>query len=41
MLVSPVPRPKRPEWLRAPAPAGEGYRQVKALVDQLGLHTVC
>lgn len=41
MLVLPVIRPKRPEWLRAPAPAGEGYRRVKALVDRLGLHTVC
>jgi len=32
---------KRPAWLRVPAPAGEGYREVRALVDHLGLHTVC
>lgn len=31
----------RPAWLRAPAPAGEGYREIRALVERLGLHTVC
>jgi lipoyl synthase len=34
-------RPQRPAWLRAPAPAGQQYRDVKALVDGLNLHTVC
>ena len=34
-------RPKRPQWLRAPAPAGENYRDLKALIDGLNLHTVC
>jgi len=34
-------RPVRPAWLRAPAPAGENYRELKVLVRQLGLHTVC
>lgn len=34
-------RPLRPAWLRAPAPAGENYRELKVLVRQLGLHTVC
>ncbi|MFB3827051.1 MAG: lipoyl synthase [Bryobacteraceae bacterium] len=33
--------PKRPDWLRAPAPAGENYRDVKELVQGLRLHTVC
>lgn len=33
--------PRRPEWLRAPAPAGGNYRELKALVDRLKLHTVC
>jgi lipoic acid synthetase len=31
----------RPQWLRAPAPAGESYTQVKSLIDSLRLHTVC
>jgi lipoic acid synthetase len=33
--------PKRPEWLRAPAPAGENYQDIKQLVARLRLHTVC
>ena len=38
-IVPPVT--KRPEWLRAPAPAGENYRDVRSLVEGLRLHTVC
>lgn len=34
-------RPKRPEWLRAPAPVGDNYRDLKDLVSRLKLHTVC
>lgn len=34
-------QPKRPEWLRAPAPVGENYQQLKDLVTDLRLHTVC
>jgi lipoic acid synthetase len=34
-------QPKRPEWLRAPAPVGENYQQLKDLVTSLRLHTVC
>jgi lipoic acid synthetase len=34
-------RPKRPAWLRAPAPVGPEYRDLKSLVDGLRLHTVC
>ena len=41
MLVSIAPRLPRPEWLRAPAPVGENYRDLKALIDNLRLHTVC
>ena len=37
----PGPAGQRPEWIRAPAPAGENYRQLKRLVSDLGLHTVC
>jgi lipoic acid synthetase len=31
----------RPAWLRAPAPVGENYRELKGLVERLQLHTVC
>ncbi len=31
----------RPDWLRAKAPAGEGYRDIKETMRGLGLHTVC
>ena len=34
-------KPKRPVWLRAPAPVGAEYRDLKKLVDGLNLHTVC
>ena len=33
--------PARPAWLRAPAPVGENYRELKHLVETLQLHTVC
>jgi lipoic acid synthetase len=32
---------QRPPWLRAPAPVGENYRELKQLVTDLKLHTVC
>jgi lipoic acid synthetase len=41
VLVPIEPRPARPEWLRAPAHAGDNYRELKSLVDRLRLHTVC
>ena len=31
----------RPSWLRAPAPAGPNYRELKTLITDLKLHTVC
>lgn len=42
MLVSIEPaRAKRPAWLKAPAPVGDNYRELKQLVADLKLHTVC
>lgn len=41
VLVKLEPRPKRPEWLKAPAPVGRDYSELKALVTDLRLHTVC
>ena len=38
--ISSTPLP-RPAWLRAPAPVGQNYRDLKRLIDGLGLHTVC
>src|ERR1039457_3396505 len=41
--ISPVrttPAPK-PEWLKARAPVGENYHDLKRLARSLGLHTVC
>jgi lipoyl synthase len=40
-LVTISPQPERPKWLRAPAPVGENYRELKQLVTELNLHTVC
>ncbi len=34
-------QPPRPAWLRAPAPVGENYRELRTLVERLRLHTVC
>jgi lipoic acid synthetase len=41
VLVGITPQLRRPEWVRAPARAGDNYRQVKSLVEELRLHTVC
>jgi lipoic acid synthetase len=35
------PRVPKPEWLRARFPAGERYSQIKGLLRQHQLHTVC
>jgi lipoic acid synthetase len=32
---------ERPRWLRAPAPVGANYRELKSLIERLQLHTVC
>ena len=36
-----LPQPQRPDWLRAPAPVGPNYRELKSLIERLRLHTVC
>ncbi|MGA7414765.1 MAG: lipoyl synthase [Bryobacteraceae bacterium] len=41
MLVSISNQLERPNWLRAPAPVGANYRELKDLVGDLNLHTVC
>ena len=41
VLVSLDTKPQRPSWLRAPAPVGANYSDLKKLVTDLRLHTVC
>ena len=42
MLLSITPpSPARPSWLRAPAPVLDNYRDLKTLITDLKLHTVC
>lgn len=41
MLISIDPKPRRPAWLKAPAPVGDNYMELKRLVRGLRLHTVC
>jgi len=41
VLVTIEPKRQRPAWLRAPAPVGDNYRELKELVESLHLHTVC
>ena len=41
MLVTLDPHVPRPKWLRAPAPVGDNYREIKSITERLRLHTVC
>jgi lipoic acid synthetase len=41
VLVSISPKLERPHWLRAPAPSGDNYHELKDLIQRLRLHTVC
>src|SRR5437763_4895786 len=39
--TGPVVRQPKPAWLKARAPAGENFHQLKKLARGLGLHTIC
>jgi len=39
--ISPPIRQPKPAWLRAKAPVGDNFHQLKQLARGLGLHTVC
>ncbi len=44
MIAAPPPvppRPRIPEWLRLKLPTSDTFGQTRALLDGLGLHTVC
>jgi len=39
--LGPIVRQPKPEWLRAKAPVGDNFHNLKKLARGLGLHTVC
>ncbi len=39
--LAPATRQPKPDWLRAKAPVGENFHNLKKLARGLGLHTVC
>src|SRR5438046_9218232 len=39
--LAPPLRVPKPEWLRAKAPVGDNFHNLKKLARGLGLHTVC
>jgi lipoyl synthase len=39
--TAPKPRVPKPEWLKARAPSGDNYHDLKKLARSLNLHTVC
>ncbi len=47
MVLSNAPQPgdyikrKKPDWLRAKLPGGQGYARLNALIEEHNLHTVC
>lgn len=40
-VISDTPRPKKPKWLRVKLPVGKEYAQVRKIVDENKLHTIC
>jgi lipoic acid synthetase len=40
-MSAPVPLLPRPDWIKARAPVGDRYEQLRDLMRGLGLHTVC
>ncbi len=39
--AAPPPLARKPSWLKVKAPGGETYLQLKSMMRDLGLHTVC
>ena len=39
--TSQTPRVRKPDWLKVRFPAGERYQQLKSLMREQGLHTIC
>ncbi len=40
-IASSVPRVRKPDWLKVRLPGGENYSELRGLMRDLGLHTVC
>jgi lipoic acid synthetase len=40
-IVTDAPRRRHPDWIRAKLPSGENYFDVRQMVHELQLHTVC
>jgi lipoic acid synthetase len=40
-LTNRAPSPRKPAWLKVKAPGGRNYVDVKSMMRELGLHTVC
>ncbi len=40
-VISPQPKPRKPDWLRVKLPVGPEYAHVRKLVDTHKLHTIC
>lgn len=41
MVADVHPAPRKPDWLKVRFPAGERYQQLKSLMRDNGLHTIC
>ncbi len=41
MVAETPPTPRKPEWLKVRFPSGERYQQLKALMRENALHTIC
>lgn len=41
IVESAAARQRKPDWLRVKLPIGENYRNVRTLVDEYKLHTIC
>lgn len=39
--VNPLEKPKKPKWLRVKLPTGETYKEVRNIVSEHKLHTIC
>ena len=40
-IAVPVPRQRKPDWIRVKAPVSKGYNETRELMRGLGLNTVC
>ena len=41
VIANETPRAKKPDWLKVKLPTGQNYLNVRKLVDEYKLHTIC